>query len=663
MNNTFKYITLLNAILCLANCSSGNGSSSPSATHTPRPSGSSGSSGSSSSSSVSKTFIDTNKFATNLKTANKAKIKSAFEKYNAKATSENKITISDSNFSIASKVLDDKSTIATRKTNLQNALNEYNNNYLPVLTKYNKSKDTYVPLKYNGKYTNRDSATEDINGFAVRLNSIVANTYADFSKLSRKEYVEQTLLGWATAIQKALGKTDTLSTTNIEAQFNTLYSELSTAISTASSNLTSKKADLLAKIKVVDSSITDFPLTIETLMKYYLLEKNILSAIENLEGYVKIPTLSDNSYTAKSFSDTSSDKAVVFSYDSVNKDYILTLKDLSSDTNHIKNRTVAFKASDFKIGTNYYMAEKKDGNYTSSQVSYTFLPNLKSYLNAGGSFDVQTRRKYAENLIKNIQYNVSPTQEEMNLFNNWFGTSYAIGDKITNTNDIKTALSILSKVSANFDITKENTITDIVKIGGRALGLSYSDFGLWTIKGATTFTGDKDLLLAKKDTEAKNNYYYFDTPFFTGFNQFETNFTKQTTAGINTTTVFKGKTFGSATKGDVRKDLSGTATLSVLNQEAKGKLTLNFDKWYTFSFSDINLENTSGFSLTGSTVSVDNTLKSSDILITAPSSGITGNLSGKLYGVEAGKPEEAVGIFDINTTDFVKINGAFGVKK
>ena len=183
MNNTFKYITLLNAILCLANCSSGNGSSSPSATHTPRPSGSSGSSGSSSSSSVSKTFIDTNKFATNLKTANKAKIKSAFEKYNAKATSENKITISDSNFSIASKVLDDKSTIATRKTNLQNALNEYNNNYLPVLTKYNKSKDTYVPLKYNGKYTNRDSATEDINGFAVRLNSIVANTYADFSKL------------------------------------------------------------------------------------------------------------------------------------------------------------------------------------------------------------------------------------------------------------------------------------------------------------------------------------------------------------------------------------------------------------------------------------------------------------------------------------------------
>lgn len=660
MNNNFKYITLLNVILCLANCSSGNGSFSPSATHTPRPSGSSGSS---SSSSVSKTFIDTNKFATNLKTANTAKIKIAFEKYNANATSENKITISDSNFSIASKALDDKLTIATRKTNLQNTLNEYNNNYLPVLTKYNKSKDTYVPLTYNGKYTNRDSATEDINGFAVRLNSIVANTYADFSTLSHEEYVEQTLLGWATAIQKALGKIDTLSTINIEAQFNTLYSELSTAISTASSNLTSKKADLLAKIKVVDSSITDFPLTIETLMKYYLLEKNILSAIENLEGYVKIPTLSDNSYTAKSFSDTSSDKAVVFSYDSVNKDYILTLKDLSNDTNHIKNRTVAFKASDFKIGTNYYMAEKKDGNYTSSQVSYTFLPNLKSYLNAGGSFDVQTRRKYAENLIKNIQYNVSPTQEEMNLFNNWFGTSYAIGDKITNTNDIKTALSILSKVSANFDITKENTITDIVKIGGRALGLSYSDFGLWTIKGATTFTGDKDLLLAKKDTEAKNNYYYFDTPFFTGFNQFETNFTKQTTAGINTTTVFKGKTFGSATKGDVRKDLSGTATLSVLNQEAKGKLTLNFDKWYTFSFSDINLENTSGFSLTGSTVSVDNTLKSSDILITAPSSGITGNLSGKLYGVEAGKPEEAVGIFDINTTDSVKINGAFGVKK
>ncbi|MDE6223886.1 MAG: hypothetical protein K2M23_00230, partial [Alphaproteobacteria bacterium] len=449
----------------------------------------------------------------------------------------------------------------------------------------------------------------------------------------------------------------------IENVFSTLYTQLKDSIDKVNNDLNTAKTELLTKIKEVDSSITDFPLSLEALMNYYKLEQSILKAIGSVE-YINPPNATTNEYTAHSIYDTSGKQSVKFEYNEDTKDYSLVLTDIGTGTNHKQNRTVRFQPSDFVSNSGYYKAEKTitDGKST---VSYTYLPDLKNYITAGGTLDIFARKNNATNIIKKVLYNSAPTQTDINDFNKWFGTTLATDSVLTE--DIKSSaqlvIKMLEKADTNFDITQTNTITDIVKLGGKSLNLSYSDFGLWTVKGATQYSGDNDLINAKKDTEAKSSYYYIDNPFYSGLDEFKVGFKEQSGVEINSSTKFSGTAIASASKDNVRKDLTGTALLNINNQTAKGDINLSFDSWYGFAFNNIDFSSNNGFSLNNAPVTVSGKSSGSDITITATTDTIKGNVAGALYGPNATTPVEGVGNYNITTGDNVKIDGAFGVKK
>ena len=128
-----------------------------------------------------------------------------------------------------------------------------------------------------------------------------------------------------------------------------------------------------------------------------------------------------------------------------------------------------------------------------------------------------------------------------------------------------------------------------------------------------------------------DDIYFIDTAFYSGLDEFKAGFKTNPSTDINTKTTFTGKTLTVAQNGDVRKDLTGSSSLTVDNQTAQG---------------DVN---------------VNNSLDNDDILIT--DKNIKGSIDGQLFGPTKDNPTEGVGAFDINTGDDVSVKGAFGVKK
>ncbi|MGN0929896.1 MAG: hypothetical protein ACI4N3_04615 [Alphaproteobacteria bacterium] len=657
-----KYIFLLPLILTGCLSSNGGGTYSP-GSHSPRDPNNNGNSNKpSSDGSTLTTFINTEKFKNDIIASNNSNITRAFETA--------KITINETNINIATKALQtnlsETDYISSKITKLNDAISSYEN-YVGKLNKFDNSQNFYIPLYYDGKYTPKQ-AEESPDSFAARLYQIVQNRYSNYETESKDQYISQTLYFWATDIKNILESDIILdgSKDTIETQFLTLYNQLKDSIDTADTEYNTAKGELLSKIQAIDSSITDFPLSLETLINYYKLEQSILSAIGSVD-YINPPTATTTDYTAKSIYDTGDKKSVKFVYDEDTKDYSLVLTDIGTGTNHKENRTVKFKANDFISNSGYYKAEKKqvDGE---QQISSTYLPNLKSYITAGGTFDVSARKNNATNTIKKVINNFSPTEAEINNFNRWFGTTltkdYTQADINSDINSsAQLALKILEKADSNFDITKTNTITDVVKLGGKSLNLSYSDFGLWTIKGATEYSGDKDLINAKKDTDAKSSYYYIDNPFYSGLDEFKAGFKSNSNEEINSTTRFTGKTIAVASKGDVRNDLTGDAVLEIKNVNAIGSLKLSFDKWYNFIFSDIDFSNKDGFSLNDTIVKSEGSYPNAPITITGSDGDLKGNLSGNLYGPNLTTPIEGAGSYNITAGNGFKVDGAFGVKK
>lgn len=657
-----KYLFLLPLLLtsCL---SSGGNDSATSGAYSPRGPSNSTNRPASTSTDLN-TFINPDKFKDDVIAQNNSNIKTALETA--------KISANTTNINIATEALQANVTntnyISSKITKLNNVIDSYENNYKSKLASYTKSQTTYAPLCYDGSYTQRGAGESDAS-FATKLYQIVQDKYADYEQ-SKDQYILQTLYYWANDIKTAVNSAivlDGSSTSTIEAQFLSLYTQLRNLINTATTDYNNAKSDLLSKMSSIDSSITDFPLSIDALINYYKLEKSILNAISSVD-YLPPPTATSTQYTASSMSDTDDKKSVKFEYSEATKTYSLVLTDIGTGANHQENRTVTFQPSDFIPISNYHRAQKTitTGN---TEVYYTYLPNLKNYINAGGTWDVVARKNNAKNTIKKVVNNLSPTEEEIRDFNNWFGTNltrdYSTSDISADVkNSVDLSLKILDKANSVFDIVKTNTVTDIVTLGGKPLNLSYSDFGLWTTRGSTEYSGDKDLLNAKKDTDIQTSSYYIDTPFYSGLDEFKSAFTAQPNAGINTTTKFSGNTIAIASKGNIRNDLTGTAILNIDNQTATGNISLSFDKWYGFTFNNIDFSSKDGFALTDTNVSVKGTTSAnSSITINSSADTIKGNITGSLYGPNPTTPVEGVGIYNITTGDNVKVDGAFGVKK
>ncbi|MBD5405062.1 hypothetical protein HDR59_00760 [bacterium] len=707
MNKVLYFIPLL-----LTGCLSTGGSndSSTTSTHPGRqpPSNNQGSSSSSGNKNSLNTFIDTDKFEKNITNENNNNIKQAL--------SDAKVSTTEKNMNIATEALKqntaDSTYISSKIAKLDSVIALYPT-YQGKLDEFNNSNKNYLPLYYNGQYEARYITTEENpnpdyddkketdetnpefiytekqesdSEFASRLLQIVGNTYADFNSLSAGEYIVKTLHKWAEEIQNILGKNDiVLDDTKIEEQFQFIYSELCTIKTQIDKDYYDIKNELLTKLKGIDPSVKEIPLSLENLITYYKLEQSILKAVESVD-YIISSTPTSSNYTATSLYDDEETKTVKFIYDENSKSYTLLLSDIriEEDTENSKAnkgdkddtekepiktiREVKFNASDFVSTDNYYIASKSL-NVSEPVIYKTYFNNLKDYINAGGNYDfeISKRKNEAINIIKRVIYNQYPTYDDINYFNEWFGTALSVdgfsqSDVSSYLSEAQLAISILNKTNAIFDISTINKITDTVKLGGPSLKLSYSDFGLWTIKESTEYTGDKDLISAKKDTEVENSYSYIDNPFFTGLDEFKAAFSPKEGAAINETTKFYGKTIASASKGDTRNDLVGKATMTIDNQDATGSVNLSFDKWYSFIFNNIDFSNSNGFALNDTVVSVEGRANDTDIKITATKDNVKGNIAGSLYGPDVNNPTEGVGAYNIIADDF-KLDGAFGVKK
>ncbi len=670
-----KFVNMILISILLSNCASNSGNNrSLSGSHGPRPNnpnqgggstgGGSTGGGSTGGSSTGGTgiymdkFIDTNKLLTQLSNENNNRINSAFKTAG--------ITINTTNTNIAKTALE-KGDIQGQLDKLTPAISYYKDTFTPKKEQLTKTQKYQYGL---GKFELRKPSESDAD-YAKRLNTLMIENNTGIIKtdaMTDEEYIKKVLTQWGTYINNAnIGistPVDTSSLSSIESSFQTIYEELNQKASSATSEYNQVAQELLTKIKTIDSDITELPLSLDKLMEHYALQEQILKAIKDI-SYIKPPSKGENGfkYITKSYKDSSdSDEQIAkFNYDTTKDDYILTLKDIEEGGNHTKDRTISFKSSDFESFKTYYQASKIS-QVGESEIAYTYLPNLKKYIYAGGQFDVNLRKQIAKDLISKIT-KTTATADEVSTFNTWFGQSLSYPLTASDVQkvkaDIDLALKILNKNESNFDITKIKNLTDIVKLGGKSLNLSYVDFGLWTIKGNNAFSGDSDLISNKKDSELDEETWYIDNPFFAGLDEFAVAFTKDSGADVNAKTKFTGKTFGVASTSSKRKELSGSVVLEVNNQTAKGNITLDFTDWYNFKFSDIDFSS-KGFTSTNNP-EITNSLENDDIKIQDDIS--SSKIDGSLYGPEANNPTEFGGIYEIESGDGVKVEGSFAGKK
>ena len=327
-----------------------------------------------------------------------------------------------------------------------------------------------------------------------------------------------------------------------------------------------------------------------------------------------------------------------------------------------------------------------DKNLNTNENYYTFMPNVKNFIYAGGNFDseINARKIYISNLIKKIK-DKTASDEEKNEFTTLTNIVIPNNDTEFSQQDVKKMdliLSILQKKNPNFSISKTNNISNTVRIGGNIAKLTFSDFGLWNIKRTTSYEGDAGIIEnnpSNFQTSSSNEVY----PFYSGIEQFKTKWqTLQkddlgNAINAGKTYIFSGNTFAYVEKVGKNlsiptesQDVSGSANLMIKNDTGIGDLNLNYNNWYSFKIGNINLKNV-GFSRNND-VSITDTNNAKGILFGAGAT-FTSTLNGAMYGIEENKPTEAVGKFTLSTTNvggdpnnekYQKINvyGAFGVK-
>lgn len=212
------------------------------------------------------------------------------------------------------------------------------------------------------------------------------------------------------------------------------------------------------------------------------------------------------------------------------------------------------------------------------------------------------------------------------------------------------------------------TSTDILEVGGKKLGLSYADFGMWKTK--TEFHGTVNGV-------AVNQVLMHEPEDFTG-KMSGTNNRAYFPVGGSGTASFSGNAIGvvRAHKGgdDVAApqgaEIYGQANLNVDLANRRASLDLNFANFYNFRFNGLEVERDGEFE----------DMDSSTMLISGGAANTTGinmnksgsasfEVDGKFYGPTRTDPSEAVGDAEIKQytpngdNRVVEVDIAFGVKR
>lgn len=230
--------------------------------------------------------------------------------------------------------------------------------------------------------------------------------------------------------------------------------------------------------------------------------------------------------------------------------------------------------------------------------------------------------------------------------------------------DVANLNHTVNGVAVNGTLSSSN----IIEVGGKAVGLQYADFGMW--KTISTFAGTKNGVDASRTL-------MHDPEDWTGKMGSHANRADFAVGAANAT--FTGKAMGVARvhngvgddpAGAVFDEIYGNAKLDVNVAGRSANLELDFDQYYTFTFNNLEMERGGEFE------ERDN---AANLVISAKKAGFNKNVDltgatlrdfdveGQFYGPNSTSPVEAVGDADITMRDpmnqTIEIDMAFGVKR
>lgn len=668
-------------------------------------------------SEISSIQQDVDKY-TSLKNEASAKVNQyTNEKTSLEGTISTEIQKFDANFS-ASKYGDALST------EIKNRVNIYSGYYIMstrlanvkvLLDAYDEGKYTSGGTSYTrGSYYGNKALLNDYNKYLLgkkRSDFSSDKDYADWLSSNatsfsgnRASYTSDAT--YITAVQtayfnwvKVLSGLENYAKSSYSADdYNAIMNALSSKRSSLADVVKTLEYVMVDALKKLDSTYTsdELPLTLSQYIAFFRNQKKILSAISGVDYIYDVTVHPEGTVSATSTGDESSKSVLTYDYNSAISDYILNFRETSKSGTNKNDTVVSFKASDFSASGKAYVATSTR-TVSKTEDYYTFLSGVESYVYGGGVLDaeVESRRKYALSVFTRVQ-NGTATDAEKTVLKQWLGSNFSSDitsvafSSLTDNEKLKfnLAMYMLGKEKPDFTVDKARIITDTVKLGGTVAGLTFSDFGIWSIKGMNKYTGDEQLLAKNLDGRFSSDTYHVQYPFISGMSQFKQGYASDSTLAAGKSVVFKGNALGVATlsgnnpNNTLVKDLSGSATLTVANDlqtkngvsSIYGNLSVNFDNYYSFKFADINVASKSGFK--SSNVSIESSSKVANIdkFQFGSSPTLSGSVTGQMYGLETNRPTEAVGMFDVSsktihndptnsTYSKLTVEGAFGVKK
>jgi len=194
--------------------------------------------------------------------------------------------------------------------------------------------------------------------------------------------------------------------------------------------------------------------------------------------------------------------------------------------------------------------------------------------------------------------------------------------------------------------------SEVVMLGGKAVGLEYTNFGFWEVRARATGKLNGDNI-----DYAINGY----TPFILESTRAKT--VKPPSSGTFRGTVvanaYDRANLNTSLEGKV-VSLVGTANLD-LSSATSGSMVFSFNNFYTMT-TPLTISGNGAISSSSFTISDPGKNKTGIIL---PSSGMSPSFGGQFYGNSvASEATEAVGTFGYNNSAHTTgVNGSWGVKK
>lgn len=213
--------------------------------------------------------------------------------------------------------------------------------------------------------------------------------------------------------------------------------------------------------------------------------------------------------------------------------------------------------------------------------------------------------------------------------------------------------------------TGQFTVTDSLEYGGKQLGLSYADFGMWKTKGKFTGTiaGAGAAFESLNDPDKWTNGRDASEAYFAASGTGDATYSGNAMGVARTYTGYN-----SDVAAQQFHEFYGSADMKVNLQSRTASLDLKFDNFYNFSFTNLSVADRDGeIDDDRATLNITaNGTNSSNVNFTTGSSSSGFDVDGQFYGPSRTNPTEVVGEVEIRQSQGgsrTEADIVFGAKK